>query len=131
MYAKGSLGLFLLIFAVSLFMPLATVSAETNSLTLYKTVFAPGEPIEVYFTASSDFPASAWVGILPSDVPHGFEVTNDANDIAYQHLNNKTSGTLTFTAPAQPGAYDLRMNDTDDASQNGHEVASVSFTVSG
>jgi hypothetical protein len=130
MYAKSFFGLFLLIFAVSFFVLPATVLAQTNSLTLDKNHFAPGEPIQVHFTASSDFPASAWVGIIPSDVPHGSEVTNDAHDIAYYHLNNQTSGTLTFTAPAQPGAYDLRMNDTDDIAQNGHEVASVSFTVS-
>ena len=46
----------------------------------------------------------------------------------YQHLNNQTSGVLTFNAPTQAGTYDFRMNDTDDGSI-GIEVASVTFTV--
>jgi hypothetical protein len=129
MYAKKSLGLFVLVFALPLFVQPATASGETNSLTLDKTVFAPRESINVRFTASSEFPASAWVGIIPSYVAHGSEVTNDQNDIQYYHLNNQTSGVMTFSAPDQPGTYDLRMNDTDDASQNGHEVASVTFSV--
>jgi hypothetical protein len=33
---------------------------------------------------------------------------------------------MVFTAPSEPGEYDLRMHDTDS---NGKEIASVSFKV--
>ena len=97
-------------------------------LSLDKSNYAPGEQIVVHFMASSSFAANAWVGIIPSDIPHGSEATNDQHDLTYQHLQNRTSGDLVFQAPADPGSYDLRMNDSDD---NGKEVASVSFTVGG
>ncbi|HEX7319888.1 MAG TPA: hypothetical protein VF399_05985 [bacterium] len=96
------------------------------SLTLGKTSFAPGELIAVNFVASPSFSERAWVGIIPSDIPHGNETTNDEHDIAYIYLEKKVSGTLNFYAPGQPGKYDLRMHDTDE---NGKEVASVSFEV--
>jgi hypothetical protein len=96
------------------------------SLRLEKNTFAPGESIGVLFTASPDFAANAWVGIIPSAVPHGSEPVNDQNDSTYQYLNKRTSGELAFAAPTQPGSYDFRMNDRDD---NGKEVASVSFRV--
>ena len=132
MWAKKSLGLLLLIFALSLFALPATALGETNSLTLDKTAFGPGESINVNFTASSAFPWNAWVGIIPSNVPHGSEQVNDDNLTShmggYRHLNNQTSGVLTFNAPTQAGTYDFRMNDTDDGSI-GIEVASVTFTV--
>jgi hypothetical protein len=96
------------------------------SLRLDKTTFAPGEEILVYFTAPSWYPAGAWVGLIPSEVPHGDEAVNDENDVDYQYLEGQTSGVLTFTAPETPGSYDLRMNDND---QDGKEVASVTFEV--
>lgn len=128
MYAKMSLALLGLILALQLVSP-TTASAQNNCLILDKTVFAPGEPIDVRFSASADFPNNAWVGLIPSNVPHGSEVTNDNHDIQFHHLEGQATGVLTFTAPDQPGAYDLRMNDTDNMWEDGHEVASVSFTV--
>lgn len=130
MYAKKSLGV-LLMFLSLLLLPLpAKALGDTNSLTLDQTIFAPGEPISVKFTAEPDLDKTAWVGIIPSNIPHGSEVTNDAYDVQYQQLAGQTSGVLTLTAPSQPGAYDLRMNNTDYAWENGTEIASVSFTVS-
>ena len=119
------------IFILQLAMGLVLVSAFAQSaqgaeLRLEKTQFAPGESIRVSFTASPDFAANAWVGIIPSAVPHGSEPVNDQNDSTYQYLNKRTSGELTFAAPTQPGSYDFRMNDRDD---NGKEVASVFFCV--
>ena len=104
----------------------APASGEAGSLILEKTAFAPGEAIQVRFTSSEHFPSNAWVGIIPSNVPHGSEATNDQHDLTYQYLQNRLSGMLTFTAPPQMGQYDLRLHSTDD---NGVEVASVSFTV--
>lgn len=98
------------------------------SLELDKTNFAPGEEIRVRFVAPPGLPDNAWVGIIPSNIPHGSEATNDQYDITYQYLKQRTSGELVFTAPNQPGAWDLRMHDTDN---DGREIASVSFFVGG
>ncbi len=97
------------------------------TLSLEVTEYAPGEDVTVEFTAPADFDTTAWVGLIPSDVEHGTESENDANDLAYKYVNGQTSGSMTFTAPEEPGSYDLRMNDTDGT--GGVEVASVTFTV--
>jgi hypothetical protein len=97
------------------------------TLTLSKKTFSPGETIEVKYTARADYADNAWVGIIPSNIPHGDEAENDKHDLAYQYLNKSTSGTLKFSAPKNPGEYDFRMHDKD---ANGKEVASVSFLVS-
>jgi hypothetical protein len=98
------------------------------SLTVDKRTYTPGESITVTFNAPIGLPTNAWVGVIPSSVPHGSEATNDQNDIAYKYLSGKTYGTLAFTAPTTPGSYDLRMNSSDN---NGAELTYVSFTVSG
>jgi hypothetical protein len=59
-------------------------------------------------------------------VPHGSEATNDQHDVEYRYLSGNTSGTLSFSAPEQPGSYDIRLHDTDGG---GTEIASVTFTV--
>lgn len=89
-------------------------------------VFAPGESIEIAFTASPSFMEDAWIGIIPSSIPHGSEAENDLHDLDYQYLMGQSTGTMTFNAPADAGQYDFRMHDTDN---NGVEVASASFTV--
>ncbi len=96
------------------------------SVMLDKNAYAPGEMITVTFTASPTYPINAWVGIIPSEVPHGDEATNDQYDMAYQYLNGMTVGTLMFNAPTTPGSYDIRMHDTDN---DGIEVASATFKV--
>jgi len=104
-------------------------STETTikpTLSLNKQTFTPGEEIVVTFTAPSSYALDAWVGVIPTQTPHGKEATNDQFDVAYQYVNKRTKGTLTFVAPATKGNFDLRMNDTDN---NGNEVASVSFKV--
>jgi hypothetical protein len=103
-------------------------SAQAQSLKLDKIEYKPGESVKVHFSTPANLPANAWVGIIPSTVPHGSESENDKHDLAYQYLGKKTSGTLTFTAPNSPGLYDFRMNDSDS---NGKEIATVSFSVGG
>lgn len=99
---------------------------EGATLRLEKTDYAPGEDINVTFTAPAEFDSSAWVGIIPSDVPHGSETENDQYDIAYQYLRKKTQGVLVFKAPEKIGRYDLRMHDIDN---DGNEITYVGFTV--
>lgn len=96
------------------------------SLDTDKNSYAPGETITVTFSAPAGLPTDAWVGIIPTEVPHGDEAQNDTFDLTYQYLNGMTSGTMVFSAPLLPGTYDFRMNDTDN---NGKEIASVTFTV--
>ncbi|MFH1766516.1 MAG: hypothetical protein ABH826_00265, partial [Patescibacteria group bacterium] len=96
------------------------------TLSLEKTSFEPGEMITVSFTALEDYDTYAWVGVIPADLEHGDEALNDQYDLEYKYLRNETEGTLTFTAPAQPGSYDLRMHSADS---DGEEVTYVGFTV--
>ncbi len=112
--------------SVSFTVGTVTVTNSSVSLTLPKKSYKPGETISLQFTASSAFPGDAWVGIIPSSIQHGSEDVNDQNDITYQYLEKRTSGTLTFAAPDKAGNYDFRMHDTDN---NGKEVSSVTFTV--
>jgi fatty acid-binding protein DegV len=104
------------------------LQAESPSLVLDRTSFGPRDIITVRFTASSTYDSDAWVGIIPSGIEHGSESENDRHDISYQYLNKRTSGELTFTAPATPGSYDFRMHDTDSG---GKEVTYVTFSVEG
>ena len=104
-----------------------TVSGEVGGqLALNKTAYAPNEAIIVQFSVSTGFASDAWAGIVPSNIPHGDEAANDQNDLGYQYLEGRTSGTLQLKAPGQPGQYDVRLNDSD---AGGKERASVSFTV--
>lgn len=98
---------------------------EYAGLSMHRNHFTPGEVIQVRFTAPSDWAKDAWIGIIPSNIPHGDERQNDNHDISYQYLNKRTSGILTFTAPAV-GYWDFRLHDTDN---KGKEFASVSFRV--
>jgi hypothetical protein len=102
----------------------APSSADAN-LVLEKMVFSPGETIRLNFTASGNWARDAWIGIIPSTIPHGSESTNDQHDITYQYIEKRTTGVMVFTAPG-PGQWDFRMNDADG---NGREVGYVSFTV--
>jgi hypothetical protein len=105
-----------------------TIEAQTSaaSLKLTRDRYAPGETIVVNFTAPEGYASNAWIGIIPSRVPHGSEAENDRHDLSYQYLQKRVSGDMTFIAPKEAGDYDLRMHDTDS---NGREVAAVSFRV--
>ncbi|PIV90708.1 hypothetical protein COW46_01010 [Candidatus Gracilibacteria bacterium CG17_big_fil_post_rev_8_21_14_2_50_48_13] len=97
------------------------------SITLGKTSYKAGEAIEATFTAPATLDPTAWIGLIPAETPHGTEPVNDAADKAYMYLNKKTSGSVTLTAPTEPGTYDLRLNESD---AGGLELgASAPFTV--
>jgi hypothetical protein len=97
----------------------------TDQLWLDKANFATDEPIQVHFQAPANWPENAWIGIIPSNIAHGSETTNDQNDVDYQYIKKRTSGIMTFKSPGT-GKWDMRMHDTDNG---GKEIAYVSFTV--
>jgi len=101
-------------------------SGKGPSLSIDKSVVKPGEEIAVSFTALAEWNDNAWIGIVPSEVPHGSEATNDQYDLAYQYIKKRTSGTMKFKAPTTPGKYDFRMHDTDN---NGKEITHITFEV--
>lgn len=98
---------------------------QRGQLALNKQSFARGEQIQVTYRAPAGLDRSAWIGIIPSNIPHGDEEVNDAHDVTYQYLEGRTSGTLMFTAPSS-GYWDLRMHSSDSS---GVEIATVSFTT--
>jgi len=77
---------------------------QEASITLQKNVFAPGEEILVSFAAPPGFADNAWIGIIPSDVPHGRESVNDQHDISYLYLHKKTLGRTQVYGPI-PGGF--------------------------
>lgn len=111
----------------TLFLSVFCFAVYGQTLKLANSQFKPGASISVNFTALASYPNNAWIGIIPSNTPHGNEGVNDKYDLSYQYLKKRTSGSLTFTAPVKEGNYDFRMHDTDS---NGKEVASVCFVVS-
>lgn len=96
------------------------------SLSINKPLVTPGEEFTVSFSVSPALPENAWIGIVPSNIPHGSEAVNDQHDLTYQYIQKRQNGTMAFKAPSTPGSFDLRLNDTDD---NGREVASTTFFV--
>jgi hypothetical protein len=101
--------------------------SSSGMLSLQKYSFAVGEKIAVSFSVPYVHDESAWIGIVPSSVPHGEEAVNDQNDVAYQYLKLESKGTFYFDAPER-GTWDLRLNSSDNS---GKELASVTFTVGG
>lgn len=109
---------------------IATVAFEvvpcTGELTLSKEQFKPGEKIEVRFSVAAAVNPKAWVGLFPASAPHGSEDENDAYDMDYEYIGNRTSGVVSFRAPSKPGQYDFRLHDSN---RHGNEIATVDFSV--
>ncbi|MBI5498640.1 MAG: hypothetical protein HY907_00230 [Deltaproteobacteria bacterium] len=101
------------------------------SLWVDDPTFEPCEPIVVHFRAPVHWPSDAWIGLVRAHVPHGSEAVNDEHDIAYEHLQGRTLGTVEFV-PANvdglwsAGLWEARMFDTDGG---GREFASVAFEI--
>jgi len=99
-----------------------------NAITLDKTEFAPGEAIVVKYTSQAGMDKNAWIGIIPSEVEHGLEATNDQHDVSYSYMKGNNNSTLNMVAPSKPGSYDLRMNESD-SKQGAKELTSITITV--
>lgn len=102
------------------------ITDVTGELRLDKNIFEPREIIKLSFQVSKKLDDKPWIGIIPSEIPHGNEAENDLHDIDYKYFDNQESGTLEFTAPANVGKYDFRMHTTDNT---GVEITSISFEV--
>ncbi|NPV92661.1 MAG: copper amine oxidase N-terminal domain-containing protein [Firmicutes bacterium] len=99
----------------------------TNAvLSLNKTVFSPGEKINVTFSPASGLPSQAWIGVIPSGIAHGDGDLADQHDTDYEWASSHPNGTLQLDAPSNPGSYDVRFFNTDPG---GVELASVTFAV--
>jgi hypothetical protein len=92
----------------------------TASLTVTPGVVAPGGQLQVSWTfPTPDF--SDWIGLF---------IVGDSNFdyLDYQYTTGATSGTQTWTAPAQPGLYEFRYLPNDDYYD---VMRSSPFTVAG
>jgi hypothetical protein len=82
-----------------------------------------GETISVSFTAPSPSAARDWIGLFKVDAK------NNDHGGRWKYTEGRTSGTLTFTAPAEPGQYEFRylLNDgyTDVRARAGLTVTAV------
>jgi len=103
---------------------------QEGTITLEKTSFDPDERIKIQVALVGEA-GNAWVGIIPSSVPHGSEEENDQFDISYQYVSNvNDEGVVYLNAPLEAGQYDVRLFNTDDGS-DGIELDYVSFGVGG
>ena len=108
--------------------PTWILDSQAARLELGRTFVAPGQQVVVSATTAMALPRDAWIGIIPSHVPHGDESVNDQHDLSYQYLEGRQHAVFVFTAPDTPGSYDLRLHSTD---AGGVELASVTFQVAG
>ncbi|GAB4280430.1 MAG: hypothetical protein Kow0080_33290 [Candidatus Promineifilaceae bacterium] len=104
------------------------VKAENELIALDKSVYQTNEDIWVQVTLGETAVAGdAWVGVIPSETPHGQEVDSDAVDVSYQYIAYvNENGVIRLTGPDRPGSYDIRLFDTD---AEGVELASITITV--
>tara|TARA_Y100001934_G_scaffold161671_1_gene192853 strand:- start:2189 stop:4264 length:2076 start_codon:yes stop_codon:yes gene_type:complete len=108
-----------------------SISAQDQELSnteinLSKASFSSSEEISFHFRVPQ-LPEDAWIGIIPSEIPHGNEAVNDMHDTSFVHLHGKTTGEAILPNPG-PGEWTLRLHDSDN---NGNEMAYVPFTVRG
>ena len=75
----------------------------------------PGQKFEVAFTELPDGSSYNWIAIIPAGTPEDVAKDDVRGMIGRVYLKNKARGRLTFTAPAKPGKYLLRMQDQEFA----------------
>ena len=110
------------------------------SLDMVKARFEPKEKIVVDYEALWCYSPLTLIGVVKSETTHGQVTGDDVLEYDYPDLENRsetvtriqnTEGVVTFTAPSEPGEYDVRMFDDDifGAGTKGKEVQSVTFSV--
>lgn len=104
------------------------LETEVEGLCIWvnKKEYEPGEQITVFFDANDQLEIDAWVGIIPTNVPHGLEAVNDNHVLSLRYLFDRKEGSMIFYAPAEEGSYDIRLNDSDE---QGLEVNSITIYV--
>lgn len=100
-----------------------------GSMTVDGTEFTVGETFEVMLVINTPLSDSAWVGIVPTETPHGSEAEGDAVDVYYEYVSQAVDGRVTMIAPTVAGTYDVRLYSSDDSGV-GLELASTTITVS-
>lgn len=105
-----------------------TVTKASAKVWLDSTKLLAGQQFDIHFSASAPLGDSAWLGIVPSDIPHGSSRTNDNHDVNYSYVRGQQEGTVQLSAPFKSGSWDVRLNDS--TANDGNELAYASFTVS-
>src|SRR5204862_3483617 len=101
--------------------PVGTISpaiASTYAVSVTKTNYAPGESIVVNWSAPSGHSSTDWISLYASGA------TNTQYG-AWYYTGSNLSGTLSFTAPASAGTYEIRY-----LLNNGYTSAATSNTFS-
>ena len=75
---------------------------STATLTVSKTKIEPGGTIFINFNGIEEPASKDWIALFEVNAP------NDQYG-EFEYLESKSSGTLTFLAPAQPGVYEARL----------------------
>ena len=105
-----------------------TLPGAGPSVVLDKTSLMPLERLRIGFSGAETLAADAWLGVVPAAIPHGQEAANEAASLATFYLDGAGSGSFVTRAPAAPGAYEVRLHDSDS---DGRELLAVGFTVEG
>lgn len=85
---------------------------KVNGLTLDKTEYEIGGSEEITGQLDAEgFGDEAWIGAVPSGVPHGDDERNDTYDTDYEYLSTLENGKFTLALPEAAGNYDLRICD--------------------
>jgi len=106
-----------------------SVSGDSE-LILYRSTFSPGEDIPLGFKAAENFTGRADLVALAPGSGSGSgsdEWTGEAGTAISSQPLEGSSGTVTFTAPAEEGSYAFRMH--DGSGDEGDETVSLSFAV--
>jgi hypothetical protein len=87
------------------------------------TAINRGQDADLKYHSSDKLTGTAWLGVIPADVPHGDGYENDKYDVVYVYLKGKASGSLEIHIPTNipQGEYEIRIFDSDS---NGREIAS-------
>jgi len=77
---------------------------------LEKSVFKPGETINVYYYASPGFVREALISLVDSMTEHGDESVNLSEAVDYTCLYSDWSGMVEMTVPETSGKWDIRLS---------------------
>lgn len=99
---------------------------KESTIGLEKRVFYPKERVDFHFTAPPEVMTTAWIGVIPSGIPHGNEMLNNKHQHDSHELAGRTKGTGRVVAPYFLGKYDLRLHESN---AGGGELCHATFEV--